>query len=95
LVGTLRGDVPAGAFPLLAGGILNRLPAGDWKARAGGRRSAPSLPRRDAENGSRDGRAPRQSPSWWPCASTGQWQFAVDERGNGCLNHDKNNKLTN
>jgi len=42
---TLRGDVPAGAFPLLAGGILNRLPAGDRKARADGRRSAPSLPR--------------------------------------------------
>jgi len=37
--------------------------------------------RRDAENGHRDGRAPRQSPSWWPCASTGQWQFGVDERG--------------
>ena len=36
---------------------------------------------RDAENGNRDGRAPQQSPSWWPCASTGQWQFAVDERG--------------
>jgi hypothetical protein len=27
------------------------------------------------------GRAP-----WWPCASTGQWQFGVDERGNGRLN---------
>jgi len=59
----LRGDVPAGAFPLLAGGILNRLPAGDRKARAGGRRSAPSLPRRDAGNGNRDGRAPQQCPS--------------------------------
>ena len=56
-------------------------PAGDRKARAGGRRSAPSLPRREAENGHRDGRAPRQCPSWWPCASTGQWQFGVDERG--------------
>jgi hypothetical protein len=78
---TLRGDVPAGAFPLLASGILNRLPAGDWKARAGGRRSAPSLPRRDAENGNRDGRAPQQCPRWWPCASTGQWQFGVDEQG--------------
>ena len=42
---TLRGDVPAGAFPLLAGGILNRLPAGDRKARADGCRSAPSLPK--------------------------------------------------
>jgi len=38
---------------------------------------------RDAGNGHRDGRAPQQCPSWWPCASTGQWQFAVDERGNG------------
>jgi hypothetical protein len=56
------------------------LPAGDRKARAGGRRSAPSLPRRDAGNGHRDGRAPQPSPSWWPCASTGQWQFGVDER---------------
>ena len=37
--------------------------------------------RRDAENGNRDGRAPQQSPNWWPCASTGQWQFGVDERG--------------
>jgi len=37
----------------------------------------------DAENGHRDGRAPRQCPSWWPCASTGQWQFGVDERGKG------------
>jgi hypothetical protein len=34
----------------------------------------------DAENGHRDGRTPRQSPNWWPCASTGQWQFGVDER---------------
>jgi hypothetical protein len=34
---------------------------------------------RDAENGNRAGRAPRQSPNWWPCASTGQWQFGVDE----------------
>ena len=41
---------------------------------------------RDAENGNRDGRAPRQCPSWWPCASTGQWQFGVDERGKGRLN---------
>ena len=40
---------------------------------------------RDAENGHRDGRAPQQSPSWWPCASTGQWQFGVDERGKGRL----------
>ena len=32
------------------------------------------------------GRAPRQCPSWWPCASTGQWQFGVDERGEGRLN---------
>jgi hypothetical protein len=39
----------------------------------------------DGENGHRDGRAPRQSPSWWPCASTGQWQFGVDERGKGHL----------
>jgi hypothetical protein len=36
--------------------------------------------RRDGENGHRDGCAPRQSPNWWPCASTGQWQFGVDER---------------
>jgi hypothetical protein len=85
LAGTLRGDVPAGAFPSLASGILNSLPAGDRKARAGGRRSAPSLPRRDAENGNRDGRAPQQSPCWWPCASTGQWQFGVDEWGKGRL----------
>ena len=40
---------------------------------------------RDAENGHRDGRAPQQCPSWWPCANTGQWQFGVDERGNGRL----------
>jgi hypothetical protein len=40
----------------------------------------------DAENGHRDGRAPRQSPKWWPCASTGQWPFGVDERGKGRLN---------
>ena len=62
------------------------LPAGDRKARAGGRRSAPSLPRREAGNGSRGGRAPQQCPSWWPCANTGQWQFGVDERGKGRLN---------
>jgi len=36
---------------------LSSLPAGVRKARAGGRRSAPSLPRRDAGNGHRDGRA--------------------------------------
>ena len=41
---------------------------------------------RDAENGHRDGRAPQQCLSWWPCASTGQWRFGVDERGNGRLN---------
>ena len=79
LVGTLRGDVPAGAFPLLAGGILNRLPAGDWKARAGGRRSAPSLPRRDAENGHRDGRAPWQSPSRAANGSLGCARVAVGQ----------------
>jgi len=41
------------------------LPAGDRKARAGGRRSAPSLPRRDAGNGQRDGRALRPPPRAW------------------------------
>jgi len=41
---------------------------------------------RRGENGHRDGRAPRQSLNWWPCASTGQWQFGVDERGKGRLN---------
>jgi hypothetical protein len=61
-------------------------PAGDRKARAvvalrKERRSAPSLPRRDGENGHRDGRAPQQCPNWWPCASTGQRQFGVDEWG--------------
>ena len=55
-------------------------PAGDRKARADGRRSAPSLPRCDGGNGHRDERAPRQCPSWWPCANTGQWQFGVDKR---------------
>jgi hypothetical protein len=40
---------------------------------------------RDSGNGHRDGRTPRQSPNWWPCASTGQWQFGVDERGKGRL----------
>jgi hypothetical protein len=42
--------------------------------------------RRDGGNGHRDGRAPRQSPNWWQCASTGQWQFGVDERGEVALN---------
>src|ERR1035437_10988115 len=42
--------------------------------------------RRDAENGNRDGRAPQQRPNWWPCASTGQRQFGLDEWGKGCLN---------
>ena len=42
---------------------LSSRPAGDRKARAGGRRSAPSLPRREAGNGHRDGRAPQQCPS--------------------------------
>jgi hypothetical protein len=44
-VGTLRGDVPAGAFLFLAAEFLSSLPAGDRNARADGRRSAPSLPR--------------------------------------------------
>jgi len=44
---------------------------GDWPLRS------------DAENGNRDVRAPQPSPSWWPCANTGQWQFGVDERGKG------------
>jgi hypothetical protein len=43
LVGTLRGDVPAGAFPFGQRNFC--LPAGDRKARADGRRSAPSLPK--------------------------------------------------
>jgi hypothetical protein len=43
--GTARRDVPQdGASLFLDGGSLKNLPAGDWKARAGGRRSAPSLP---------------------------------------------------
>jgi hypothetical protein len=41
---------------------------------------------RDAENGNRDGRAPQQRPYWWPCASTGQRQFGMDDQGKGCLN---------
>jgi hypothetical protein len=40
----LRRDVPAGASQFSASGIFTTLPAGDRKARAGGRRSAPSLP---------------------------------------------------
>ena len=43
-----------GTFP-------NREPSHKWLGYFQGRR-------RDAENGYRDGRAPRQSPSWWPCA---------------------------
>ena len=63
---------------------------GRWRTncakRLGVRQPSGALGGRDAENGNRDGRAPRQCPSWWPCASTGQWQFGVDERGNGRLN---------
>ena len=43
-----------GTFP-------NREPSHKWLGYFQGRR-------REAENGHRDGRAPRQSPSWWPCA---------------------------
>jgi hypothetical protein len=50
---------------------------------------------RDAENGHRDGRAPRQCPNWWPCASTGQWRFGVDERGKGRLNLPMNDSDEN
>jgi hypothetical protein len=57
----------------------NREPSHEWLGYFQGKR-------RDGENGYRDGRAPRQCPNWWPCASTGQWQFAVDERRKGCLN---------
>jgi hypothetical protein len=34
---------------------------------------------------SREGRQKNRvgCPQWWPCASTGQWQFAVDKPGNG------------
>ena len=53
---------PRWHFPVVGQRNFCRL-AGDRKARAGGRRSAPSLPRRDAGNGHRDGRAPRQRPS--------------------------------
>jgi hypothetical protein len=44
-VGILRCDVPAGAFLFWPAEFLSSLPAGDRKARAGERRSAPSLPR--------------------------------------------------
>jgi len=43
-VGTLRCDVPAGASRFFGQRNLATLPAGDGEARAGGRRSAPSLP---------------------------------------------------
>ena len=77
---------PRWRFPIFGRRNFCR-PAGDRKARAvvalrKERRSAPSLPRRDGENGHRDGRAPQQCPNWWPCANTGQWQFGVDEWGN-------------
>ena len=62
------------------------LTAGECAKRRGVRQPSGALGGRDAENGHRDGRAPRQCPSWWPCASTGQWQFGVDERGKGRLN---------
>src|ERR1035437_9938220 len=45
LVGTLRCDVPAGASQFFGQRNLETLPAGDGKARAGGRRGAPSLPK--------------------------------------------------
>ncbi len=61
-----------GTFP-------NREPSHKWLGYFQGKR-------RDGENGNRDGRAPQQCPSWWPCASTGQWQFGMNERGKGRLN---------
>ena len=71
LVGTLRGDVPAGAFPFLASGIFEQ-PARRGQECAGRRTAQRAIPTTLA--GHQGGR--RQRP--------GQWQFGVDERDKGC-----------
>jgi len=78
LVGTLRGDVPAGAFPFWPAEFL---PARRGQESAGRRTAQRTIPTTARRRKRPPGRA--RSPAM--SQPGGQWQFRVDERGKGRL----------